>query len=307
MKRDIVIPENKQHWLQLKVQNGTSTEAAALFGKSPYTTYFETWHRKKQQIILEIEESGFMKWGNRLEPQIAAGVAEDNHWPCRKMSEFISIPDRIGSSFDYCVLDENNQDRAILEIKNVNNIAFKQGWLLSDDGNAVEAPIHIELQVQQQMLVSGLTKAYIAALVGGNTVHLIERDYDPEVGALIADRWASFWESIDKDIPPDPDFEQDAEYIQSLFQGVRSGTSYDGRGNEHITELIERYKSAADLAKKAEESKQAAKAELLTIIGDHEKAFGDGWKISAGLIAESKISYTRKSYRDFRIYLNNKE
>lgn len=302
MDRVSIIPENKQHWLTLRLQNGTSTEAAALFNKSPYLTYYEMWHRKKDQILIEIEENDFMKWGSRLEPQIAAGVAEDNGWTIRPKKEFISIPSaRIAASFDFEI-----ENTAILEIKNVNSLAFKQGWLEDDDGN-LEAPIQIELQVQQQMLVSGLTKAYICALVGGNTVKILQRDYDKEIGALIADKWEIFWKSIDDNIPPDPDFEQDAEFLQALYQNVNQGSSLDARGNDQVRELVLEYKRQAEIAKKAESMKQAAKSELLTIIGDNEKVFGDGFKISAGLIGATQIAYERKSYRDFRVFTSKGE
>ena len=49
--------------------------------------------------------------------------------------------------------------------------------------------------------------------------------------------------------------------------------------------------------------KDAAKAEILMIIGDAEKAVvRGGFKISAGMVAEAEIpAYTRKAYRNIRI------
>lgn len=306
MQREKIIPSDKQEWLALKAITGTSTEAAALFNLSPYLTYYEMWHRKKEAAIVEIEASNLMKLGTALEDAIATHAASESLWKTRKMKEFITIPsERIGSSFDHCILDDDGNDQAILEIKNVNNIAFKQGWLIDDSGE-IEAPVHIELQVQQQMQVSGIHKCYIAALVGGYDLKILYREYDEDIGKKISDAWKKFWQSIDEKKAPDPDFERDADYIQSLHKSVINGTTLDARGNDHINALIFKYKDSAATAKKAEELKQAAKAELLTMIGAHEKVFGDGWKISAGMIKGGPVQYIREPYRDFRIFTNNK-
>ena len=50
----------------------------------------------------------------------------------------------------------------------------------NDDG-LIEAPLHIEFQVQHQLLVSGYQTAYIAVLVGGNTLKLIKRERNEKV------------------------------------------------------------------------------------------------------------------------------
>ena len=49
-----------------------------------------------------------------------------------------------------------------------------------------------------------------------------------------------------------------------------------------------------------EKNKDAIKAEILTIIGDAEKATGDGFTISAGVVSEADIAYHRNAYRTFK-------
>ena len=53
--------------------------------------------------------------------------------------------------------------------------------------------------------------------------------------------------------------------------------------------------------KTLEEQKDALKAQILFIISDAEKVIGDGYTISAGIVGECEIKYTRKEYRNFRV------
>jgi hypothetical protein len=73
----IITPDSQDHWLQLRTQDVTSTESAALFGMSPYVTQFELWHRKKSGEQPEFKTNERMRWGNRLEAAIAHGIAEE--------------------------------------------------------------------------------------------------------------------------------------------------------------------------------------------------------------------------------------
>lgn len=286
MNRIITIPESKDHWLALRHKNINSTEVSSLYGCNPYQTEFELWHSKQSDDYISIEETARMKWGNRLQDAIANGVASDNCWSIRPMTEYIYDEDlRLGSSFDYLV-----NDSEILEIKNVDGIVFSKEW------TDLEAPAHIEMQVQVQMLVSGYKRAHICALVGGNSVHLIEREYNEDIGNSILKKVAQFWARTDA---PSPDFHKDAEFIKSLYQNVHGHKVIEA--DSSIDQLAEKYKIISEKIKELEENKEATKAELLTLIRDAEKVKGNGYTISAGITAESQVSFTRKSFRNFRI------
>src|ERR1700690_947728 len=146
MNRETITPRDETHWHELRSKVITSTEVAALFGISPWMTLFELWHRKKNQTIVQIEPNTRMVWGNRLESAIANGVAEDYKLTIRPMKEFIQIPSwRLGASFDYAIDPDGG-----MEVKNVDGLAYKDGWLIQ--GDMIEAPPHIEIQGQTQFL-----------------------------------------------------------------------------------------------------------------------------------------------------------
>ena len=298
MNRQIILPESKEHWLALRLKNINSSEVAALFDMSPYMTKFELWHRIKNAAAVDFDENVRVKWGNRLETAIAQGVAEDNSWVVQPMKNYICVPDlRIGSSFDFEII---GGEPTILEIKNVDALVLRDQWDINDD--APEAPSHIELQVQHQLLVSGYKFAYIAALVGGNRVVLIKREADDLIHNAIKDRAAEFWQSIDKNVPPTPDFAKDSEFIASLYRVAEPNKVLDARGDVVLADLASKYRLASQDANVAEAKKKAIKAQILTIAGDVEKIIGDTFSsITLNMVGPSTYTVNRDGYRMFKV------
>ncbi|MCK4609464.1 MAG: YqaJ viral recombinase family protein [Gammaproteobacteria bacterium] len=291
-----VIPDNNEHWHQLRAKVLTSTEISALFNLSPYSTEYELWHRKKTQEIVTIEQHERMQWGNRLEAAIAEGVGEDQSWEVEPFKEFIYNEHlKIGSSFDYRI---TKPFKAILEIKNVDSLVFRNSW--DEDEGELESAPHIEIQAQHQMLISGIDRLFIAALVGGNTIHLIERERDAEIHGAIIEKSMKFWESIEANKPPKPDYERDAAFIASLYSKSNEGSVMEGTPD--IDALVASHKIATENEKQYALEKSAIKAQLLEIIKDSEKVKSDKYSISLGMVKETQVSFTRKGFRNFRIF-----
>jgi putative phage-type endonuclease len=306
--RETITPTDEAHWLQMRTQDLTSTDIAALFGLSPYTTAFEVWHRKKSGQQPEFKQNDRMKWGTRLEEVVARGIAEDQGWAVQPMKDYMRLPElRLGSSFDFRILTptagqvgctgaSKDDTNGILEIKTVDIRAFKQGWLVDDD--SIEAPAHIELQLQHQMLVSGLRWGYIGALVGGNDVRLIRREADQQVHLAIMQKAAAFWKSIDTNQPPSPVYPQDAAAVIAMHQHAEPGLVIE---DASVMDLCEQYRALGEQAKTLEDERSTIKARLLERIGEAEKVRAGQFTISAGIMPGGPVSYERKSYRDFRV------
>lgn len=282
---EIINTTSEAEWLDLRKRDVTSTESAALFGMSPYMTHFDLWHRKRSGMVPEFKTNERMKWGNRLESAIAHGIADEQGWKIAPMKEYFRLPaSRIGSSFDFVItsLDEPVH----LEIKNVDYLAFRDGWIEHDDGT-IEAPEHIEMQVQHQMMVSGFKRAFIGAFIAGNRGVVIERERDEEVIAAIRAKIAAFWKTVDAGQEPSPVMPGDADVLIRLNQYAQPGKIVDAGTDANITALVEKYKHAAAAEKNAAEDKEAAKAELFAAIGDAEKVLLANWTISASMQAET--------------------
>lgn len=311
----IINPDNHEHWLQMRQQDVTSTESACLFGESPYMTRFELWHAKRSGIARAFKQNERMLWGNRLEAAIAHGIADEQGWQISPLKEYMRDPDlRMGSSFDFVIT--NLGEPVHLEIKNVDYLAFKNGWLEHDDGT-IESPTHIELQVQHQMAVSGFKRAFIGAFIGGNRGVVIERERDEDVIRAIRAKVAEFWRTVDAGQEPDPVMPEDAEAVIRMHQYAEPGKILDASGDEEIARLVTEYKAACVARDRADEDAKVLKAELLERIGDAEKVLLPGFTISASMIADTPPTLItaemvgttyggRKGYRNFRINTRKK-
>jgi predicted phage-related endonuclease len=316
--RRIYHPENEAAWHAMRALDVTSTESPALFNMSPYTTAFELWHRKRNAEIIEIEAAGRMLWGIRLQDVIARGVAEDYGVKVRRMTSYQRLEDaRMGSSFDFEIVGAYRHETARgidaglielyerngpgnMEIKNVDALVFRDSWTINED-RSIEAPDHIELQVQHQMHVSGRAWCALVVLVGGNTPKVIVREYDPEVGAAIESRVRAFWSDVAAGREPLPHYPGDAAFVCKLHGYAEPGKVFDGRSDAELATLVGDYQRAALREKQAKEDKDVAKAQILTRIGDAERALLEGFTVSASVVGPCHVEYDREGYRNFRV------
>jgi putative phage-type endonuclease len=326
MKRELLTFNTEAEWLAMREADITSTEASALFGCSPYSTPYRLFHAKTGQLESDFELNDRIKWGNRLEAAIAYGIAEDAGLVVEPFKVYARIPEfRMGSSFDFKIVgladnykgtDETYRDAfrengpGIMEVKNVDGLQFKRAWIA--DGQVMEAPPHIELQVQHQLETADMEWTVIAPLVGGNAPMPFLRQRDRTIGRAIIDKVATFWHMVDIGKAPEPDFSADSDTIASLLY-QDNGKTVDMGENARLKELIALHEKAGEDYKTADDKKKALKAEILMVIGHNAKVLVPGFSISAGttkdsagtLITPAHIGQRlggRSGYRMMRIY-----
>lgn len=292
MKRDVIEFQSEAEWLALRDTDLTSTEVSALFGVSPYATEYELWHRKTGQLVAEFEGNERTVWGNRLESAIAYGVAEDLGLIVEPFKVYVRLPEhRLGASFDFKVVGlvdgaEENEYRdlfrqygpGLMEVKNVDGLVFRRGWL-EEDGD-IEAPAHIELQVQHQQLATGMKWSVVAPLIAGNTPRPFYRLADEKVHNAILKKVDAFWKSIDDGKAPAPNYAEDADTIVALLLND-DGEQLDMTEDDHFDEVCAAYKSSAADEKAAASRKEAAKGEILNMMGTAAGAKAAHYKVSA--------------------------
>lgn len=306
----IITPENRDHWLALRLEDVTSTQSAALFGLSPYATAFELYQQKVGALSDEIEPDARVNWGKRLQDAIAFGVAQDNGLRVRRINAYWRHSDepRMGSSYDFEIIDHPSGP-GIMEVKNVDFLVYRDQWL--DD----EAPAHIEVQVQHQLEVANRDWALLVVLVAGNTPKTIRIPRDREMGAKIREAIRAFWARVDAKQPPAPDYAKDNEAIRRLYRDG-SGAPFLAHGNNYLQALVQTYAKAQADEKDAAARKEAARAEIVTMIGNASKVLGDGWSITCSetkdspgtLVTPDMVGTTigaRKGYRQFRLSMKN--
>lgn len=300
---------DEQTWLQQRLKDVTSTEVSALYGLSPYLSAFELFHQKRDQVVVRIPENERMKWGKRLESVIAHGAAEEMGWDIAKFDVYMRDTDaRIGSSFDFQI-NSSSDGQGILEIKNVDGIQYARNWIDDGQGN-IEAPEHIELQVQHQMEVANVNWCAIVALVGGNTQKVVYRNRDRGIGQDIRTKVSEFWQRIDANRAPSPDYTMDAEFIiKQLRNQAEDNVMLEA--NDMLQSMIKDYNFVAKEASDLLKIKEQKKAEILDMIGTASKVITPFGNLSTGMVKDSQGTLVtadmvgtyvggRKGFRNFR-------
>ena len=306
---------DEQSWLENRLLDVTSTEVSALYDLSPYQTEFELYYQKKDKHVVRIDDNERMLWGRNLESAIAHGAADTMGWEIAKFDDYLSNSEtRMGSSFDYKINKSNKFDPpeegvGILEIKNVDGVAYRKNW--KDDGNGnIEAPEHIELQIQHQMEVADVKWCALVALVGGNTQKIIFRKRDKAIGEDLTKKVKAFWEKVKAGTPPSIDYLKDAEYmIKTLHNQADAGVILNA--DEDLDKLIDEYNMISKEAHALGKTKDSIKAQILERSQKASKIISKYGTISCGMSKESKgklitkdmvgtYQSPRKGYRMFR-------
>lgn len=300
-----IIPfTNEQDWLELRSKNVSSTESSALYGLNKYVTEFELWHQKKAGGVHAIADNPRMAAGRALEPAIAKLAADELGIAAHPFKDYMYKPkSRMGSSFDF-MLDNG----AILEVKNVDYLVYRNEWI--ED----MPPSHIEVQVQHQMHVSGAKECYIAALVGGNDLKLIRIEYNPKMGEAIEKRIIKFWEDVEAGTEPKPDWERDAEFVIEMNSFAGAETI---QADEEVESLVAEYGDIKRQTKELEDKSKEYKAKILSLIGDAGIVVSPVFKVTATRTKDTEpkfihitedmvgtdyqVSSGRKGYRQFRV------
>ena len=309
MTVEILSFSNRDQWLEMRGQDVTATEVSVLFGVSPYMSLYQLWHNKKNGVIENIEETERMKWGLRLEDAIAHGIRQDLGVGGARVGRYYRDTElRAGASPDWQLINHDGSVE-VLEIKNVDSFAFKSGWEILESGEVI-APAHIELQLQQQMMLMGCKSGVIGALVGGNSVQLLRREANAELIEAIKRKIKDFWASIDANEPPPIDYELGYDLIMEKARESDRGEPINA--SLRVGELIAEYEELKAVADEAERKIKAIRAEIMHEVGAHAIVYGDGFKLDTKLTGGSAgklitpdmvgtVSGVRKPYRQFKI------
>lgn len=301
-------------WLALRQEHVGASEVAALFGVSPYETHFGLWVRKSGHVPpRDIALDRRIMAGKHLEPAIADLVAEIHGLTIRKTRRYLVHDDvsRMGASLDYEILEPVAGSKGTwvpFEIKNVGFDVFRD-WKVGhdDDGRAeIEPPLHIDLQVQHQLAVTGAPVGYVGVLVGGNEPHLIRRERHAEIIKQIEARVAAFWTDVDAKREPVIDYERDLAAL-SVVRANGDG-ELDLRGNSEAEALVAMYADAKRREKAAAEIAESCRAQALAQWGDKVRVvLGNGSVALKVLPAEPggeevRVRQPKPQRREVRIY-----
>lgn len=262
-----IIPiASPDEWHAIRQKHVGGSEVAALFGQSPYMTKFQLWHIKKGNLPAEdLTDNERVMAGNYMEPAIAAWAGDKWGVKLRKFHGYAVNPLVQGMG---CTPDYINDDASLnVQIKNVDGLQFSREWTAEGE-EIIEAPLHILLQVQHELAVTGAKSAWLVACVGGN--RLLRKLIEPHDGAIkkIEAAVAAFWASIAENQEPKPVFEQDGDTIAAIRLVSPERKTIDLSANNRAHEVAAQWLRGNAMAKEGEAMAKAAKAEMLTMMGD---------------------------------------
>ena len=280
----------------------TSTEMPVLFGVEKYKSYYQLLAEKQKGDEDEISGER-IEIGTALESTIARLTASQIKMDVLPFKKFVRLEsERIGSSFDYKIM-QGDKDHALLECKNVDYFVFSDEWSI-DQKFGLIAPPHIEIQCQNEMLVYGIDKLYLAALVGGNQLHIARRKRSERFSQEIKQRVNKFWEDIKQPLSDFPVTQKNAAFIisSSIQENTPTEEVIDIDGQ--FKDLAFQYKKLSEEKSKIDSQLKVIKASILKSASSYKKIKGDTYTISMGQTAEKEIpAYIRKAYRNFRVDL----
>lgn len=181
------------------------SDIAAIFGISEYNTALDIFLEKISTEEPEEETPNqYIEWGNRHEPTIVTKFEEVMEVKCQTGMDTYIHPE-----FPYmrANIDARIDANTILECKTASHFSGKNWSPLGGDN----IPEPYLLQCAYYAEIVGVSRVYIAVLIGGNDFRIYHYDRNPALGQIIVNKVQHFWENhVLPQIPPEPTDLKDA-------------------------------------------------------------------------------------------------
>lgn len=186
-------------WHDLRATGLGGSDAGALLGVSPYKSPYALWAEKTGAVTRSFQGNEVTYWGNILEAPIAERFASDTtdqvvSLPrgCYRNHErpyVLATPDRLIVRDDVAI--------GVLEVKTA-GLRTAGAW---QEG----PPLHYQAQVGWYQWGCGLTRGWLAVLIGGQEYRVYVLDYDESLGEIFAETADRFMDQVRTGTPPDVD------------------------------------------------------------------------------------------------------
>ena len=271
---------SREEWLRYRKCGIGGREVAAILGISKWNSAVSLWLDKTNQTNEPVEENEAMQWGTIMEPIIRKHFAEVTGKTVVEVKAMLQHPEHPFMLADVDGLttdDEGNP--AILAIKTASE--YKRAEWEND------IPSYYQTQVQHYLCVTGVQKAYVAVLIGGNSFKVYEVDADAEIQSMLIAVEKDFWNKVQNMIRPEMDGSDAAKnLLDSLYHG---GISEEIVMPDEAIEYVDAYIEACAEEDNAKAKKQEASNHIKEIMGDYDKAICLGHSISWKPVSSERL------------------
>jgi len=279
------IPAAAADWHALRLRHVGASEVAALFGAQPDYAMgvYALWHVKAGRIPPPQVNNPRTRAGLALEQAITELAAEQEGWTVAP--GVYASRDGLGATLDRLIPDPGPNDAGmtgpgVLELKNVDWLVHRRSW-------GDEPPLHILLQLQAQLAATGYGWGAVAALVGGNEVHVYRYTARPKLQAEILARVRAFWASIAEDRPPQPDGSDATYRALVMMNPATEEEPADLTEDNEAPELAAVYLRLSGEIAERTKARDEARNRLLAKLGPHRAARVTGFRLSQA-VTEAK-------------------
>lgn len=178
-------------WLAWRKKGITATEAGSIMFPDSHSSPLNVYTTKLGLTVSDQSDpEGYMEWGHRIEDLLIAKFMEVHSDFTRVSHGRLYQRDWAKCSLDgQCFNDKG--EPVIIECKTGQ---YESKW------NPI--PDRYYAQVQWQMYVTGIRKAYFSVLISGHTWFEKEVDYNPAFVKCMLERCKTVWDCIQKKTPP---------------------------------------------------------------------------------------------------------
>ncbi len=265
------------------------SDIAALCGVSRYKGEYEVWLSKVSEAY-QRKDTNACEWGRRLEKVVADKFAEEHAFDlvpgraiCHRKHAFI------GGTPDFIYVEADGS-QGVLEVKTTNAYNARD-W---DNG---DCPDEYRLQVQWYLMLTGLTNAYLAVLIGGQDYREVKIVADLRLQKNLLTIACNFWHNHVETKTP-PSCEMKAETIALVYDKDDGSTKQLSRP----ASFIETLKAKEAEIKRIEAEVEAMKNEIKQALG--ESTFGlidNRFLVEWKTVNRKGYEVKPTSYRQFRI------
>ena len=191
MRYNVIRPESREQWLEVRKNGIGSSEAATIMGLNPFETPYQLWMRKKGYTP-PTEENFAMKAGHYLEDAVSQFYADATASTIIKRSAIDWIAQDKDKPFMQVSPDRTMWEAGAQHTEaNKGIVECKTTQRQIDE---TDLPRHWYIQLQYQLHVTGYRFGSLAWLTQGRTFGWRRFERDDELGRLIEKAVTEFWE-----------------------------------------------------------------------------------------------------------------
>ena len=244
----------------------SASQAACLFNQSPWGTRRTLWEHFANGFEIDSASGGRLDFGTFVEPFILRITAERLALEVTPNAEQEYVRHQtlpLGCTRDAKVWCPT-RGPGIIEAKAVDYFRHRETWT---DGRA---PLHIEIQLQAQMLVEGASWGVIACMIGNNdALMLYERRPIKGIVDDLTRESLAFMDEVREHRAPDPfGIPLEVEAINSTWPANDPEKRIENMDDRELAEMIRLYAWAQRNKASADRLEKQLKPKILDVMQD---------------------------------------